>query len=134
MIDRLVDKAVASLLGTIAGLKVLVGAEDIEPALETPFCVVHSDIQAITGREPIYSLVTRIEYNSIAGQDPIGSTDPVMTAIDSLIGPGGNYSAKPGVSAAGLLYLAWESIPRSSQEFGDRRKNIRELSVKAQLS
>jgi len=134
MIDRLVDKAVASLLSTISGLKVLVGAEDIEPALETPFCVVHSDIQSMTGRTPVYSLLTRIEYNSIAGQDSMASTDPVMTSIDSLVGPGGDYSANPAVSAAGLAYLAWESIPRSSQEFGDRRKNIRELAVKAQPS
>jgi hypothetical protein len=82
MIDRLVDQAIASLLGTISGLKVFVGAEDIEPPLQTPFCAVHSEV----------------------------------------------------ISAAGLKYLAWESINRSSQEYGDRRKNIREVLVRAQLT
>ena len=132
MIDRLVDKAIASLLGTVSGLKVLVGAEDIEPALETPFCVVHSEITGFSGRKPIYNLVSHIEYNSIAGQDAIAQTDSIMTAIDALIGPGGDYSANPAISTAGLSFLVWESIARSSQEYGDRRKNIRELQVKAQ--
>jgi hypothetical protein len=132
MIDRLVDKAIASLLATIQGLKILVGAEDIEPALEVPFCVVYSEITAMTGRKPIYHLTTRLEYNSIAGLDAMAQTEPMMTSIDSLISPGGDYSANPAVSAAGLVYLAWEAIGRSSQEWGDRRKNIRELLVKAQ--
>jgi hypothetical protein len=134
MIDRFVDKAIASLLATIQGLKVLVGAEDIEPALAVPFCVVYSDVTAMTGRTPIYHLLTRVEYNSIAGLDTMAQTEPMMTAIDNLISPGGDYSSNPAVSAAGLVYLAWEAIARSSQEFGDRRKNVRELLVQAQLS
>jgi len=134
MIDRLVDQAIVSLLATISGLKVFVGAEDIDPALQTPFCAVHSEVTGMSGRKPIYNLVTRIEYNSIAGLDPMSKTDPLMTQIDSLIGPGGNYSSTPGVSASGLLYLGWEAIGRSRQEWGDRRKNVRELAVKAQSS
>jgi len=134
MIDRLVDQAIVSLLATISGLKVFAGAEDIDPALQTPFCAVHSEVTGMTGRKPIYNLVTRIEYNSIAGLDPMATTDPMMTQIDSLIGPGGNYSSTPGVSASGLVYLGWEAIGRSSQEWGDRRKNVRELAVKAQSS
>lgn len=132
MIDRLVDKAIASLLGTISGLEVEIGAEDIEPALTTPFCVVHSEITGFSGRKPIYNLISHVEYNSIAGQDSMVQTDSMMTQIDGLMGPGGNYSSNPAVSAAGLSFLAWESINRSSQEYGDRRKNIRELLVKAQ--
>lgn len=134
MIDRIVDQAIVSLLETIQGLKVLVGAENIEPALQTPFCAVHSEITGMSGRKPIYSLTTRIEYNSIAGLDSMAQTDLVMNQIDSLIGPGGDYSATPGVSTAGLDFLGWEAVGRSSQEWGDRRKNIRELQVKAQLS
>lgn len=134
MIDRFVDKAIASLLETIQGLKVFVGAEDIEPALAVPFCVVYSDVSGMSGRKPVYHLISRIEYNSIAGLDAIAQTETVMSAIDALISPGGDYSSNPAVSAAGLQYLAWESIGRSSQEFGDRRKNVRELEVKAQLS
>jgi len=134
MIDRLVDKAIASLLATIQGLKVFVGAEDIEPALAVPFCVVYSDITTMTGRTPIYSLTTHVEYNSIAGLDTMTQTESDMTAIDNLISPGGNYTTKPGVSATGLSYLAWEAVARSSQEWGDRRKNVRELLVKAQPS
>ena len=134
MIDRLVDQAIASLLGTISGLKVFVGAEDIEPPLQTPFCAVHSEVTAMSGREPVYHLTSFIEYNSIAGQDEISTVDSTMAAIDSLIGPGGDYSGNPGISATGLKYLAWESINRSSQEYGDRRKNIREVLVRAQLT
>ena len=132
MIDRLVDKAIVSLLATITGLKVYVGASDIEPALAVPFCAVYSEITAMTGRKPVYSLTTHIEYNSVAGLDAMTQTDADMTAIDNLISPGGNYSASPGVSATGLSYLAWEAIARTSQEWGDRRKNVRELLVKAQ--
>lgn len=132
MIDRLVDKAIASLLGTIQGLQVFVGAEDIEPALAVPFCVVYSDITAMSGRTPIYHLTTKVEYNSIAGLDPMTQTESDMTAIDALISPGGNFTTKPGVSTIGLSYLAWEAIGRTSQEWGDRRKNVRELQVKAQ--
>jgi hypothetical protein len=134
MIDRLVDKAIASLLKTIPGLQVHVGAEDIDPALEAPFCVVHSEITAMAGRKPIYSLTSRIEYNSIAGLDPMTQTEPAMTAIDNLISPGGDYSHNQAVSAAGLAFLGWEAIGRSNQEWGDRRKNVRELAVKAQPS
>src|ERR1700745_2131875 len=129
MIDRLVDKAIASLLGTVSGLKVLIGAEDIEPALETPFCVVHSEITGFSGRKPIYNLVSHVEYNSIAGQDAMTQTDSTMPAIDARIGPGGDYSHNPAVSAAGLSFLVWESIARSSQEYGDRRKNVRKFTV-----
>jgi hypothetical protein len=134
MIDRIVDQAIASLLATIQGLKVLVGAEDIEPALQAPFCVVYSEITGMSGRTPIYALVTRVEYNSIAGFDTMSQTEADMTAIDNLIGPGGDYSTNPAVSAAGLAFLGWEAISRSTQEFGDRRKNVRELAVKAQPS
>jgi hypothetical protein len=134
MIDRLVDKAIGTLLATVQGLKVLVGAEDIEPVLEAPFCVVSSEITGFSGRSPIYNLTTRIEYNSVAGLDAMAQTDPLMTEIDSLIGPGGDYSSNPAISAAGLSFLAWEGIARSSQQFGDRRKNTRELLVKAQLA
>ena len=134
MIDRIVDQAVASLLKTIAGLTVFVGAEDIEPALAVPFCVVYSDVTAMNGRKAIYHLMTRIEYNSIAGLDPMAQTDPMLTQIDNLIGPGGDYSATPGVSTAGLSYLGWEAVGRTTQEWGDRRKNTRELLVKAVLT
>jgi hypothetical protein len=57
-----------------------------------------------------------------------------MQQIDDLIGPGGNYSATPGVTTAGLRYLGWESINRTRQDVGDRRKNVRELMAFAELT
>jgi hypothetical protein len=134
MIDRLVDKAVASLLETISGLSVFVGAEDNEPQLQTPFCVVWSNVTAVSGREPVYSLETQIEYNSISGQDPIATTENIMSQIDALISPGGNYSGQAGIVTAGLKYLAWESLARSQESVGDRRKNMRALLVHAQMT
>ena len=134
MIDRTVDKAIASFLGTIPGVLVVVGAEDNYPPLQTPYLVVYSNIQGFSGRIPIYELLTTIEYQSISGQDLIANVENIMSQIDVLIGPGGNYSKLAGVTTIGLTYLAWESISRGVQDVGDRRKNIRELLVKATLA
>ena len=132
MIDRTVDKAIASFLGTIPGLSVVVGAEDNYPVLETPYLVIYSNINGFTGRIPIYELLTTIEYQSISGQDLVANVENIMSQVDALIGPGGDHSATPGVNTSGLSYLAWESISRGVQDVGDRRKNIRELLVRAQ--
>jgi hypothetical protein len=133
MIDHTVDQAIASLLATISGLKVVVGMADNYPVLETPYLAVYSQIQGFSGRIPIYELLTTIEYQTISGQDMVSDVENVMSQIDALIGPGGDRSATPGVNTAGLRYLAWESIDRGIQEPGDRRKNIRELLVRATM-
>jgi hypothetical protein len=133
MIDHTVDQAIASLLATIPGLVVVVGAEDNYPVLQTPYLVVYSQIQGFSGRTPIYRLLTTIEYQTISGQDMVSDVENVMSQVDALIGPGGDHSATPGVNAAGLRYLSWESIDRGLQDVGDRRKNIRELLVYATM-
>jgi hypothetical protein len=129
-IDKLVDQAIANALaGSISGLKVLIGMQDMEPVLETPYCAVFSVLNRFTGRTPIYELMTTIEYVSISGQDTVAEVSSAMTSIDTLISTGADLS---GFNfAPGLRYLAWESINRSQQEVGDRRKNIRELLVRA---
>jgi hypothetical protein len=134
MIDRTVDQAIASLLATIPGLKVVVGMEDNYPALETPYLAVYSQIQGFSGRTPIYQLLTTIEYQTVSGQDMVANVETVMGQIDALIGPGGDRSTMPGINTAGLRFLAWESIDRGLQEPGDRRKNIRELLVHATMA
>jgi hypothetical protein len=134
MIDRTVDQAIASLLATIPGIKVVAGMEDNYPVLETPYLVVYSQIQSFSGRTPIYQLLTTIEYQTISGQDMVADVATVMSQVDALIGPGGDHSATPGVNTAGLRYLAWESIDRGLQDVGDRRKNIRELLVHATMA
>jgi hypothetical protein len=132
-IDRTVDQAIASLLATVPGLVVVVGAEDNYPVLQTPYLVVYSQIQGFSGRVPIYRLLTTIEYQTISGQDMVTDVETVMGQIDVLIGPGGDHSSMPGVNAAGLRYLGWESIDRGLQDVGDRRKNIRELLLHATI-
>jgi len=134
MIDHIVDLAIASLLATIPGLKVVVGMGDNYPILETPYLAVYSQIQGFSGRTPIYHLLTTIEYQTISGQDMVSDVETVMSQVDALIGPGGDHSATPGVSTVGLRYLGWESIDRGLQEPGDRRKNIRELLVRATMA
>lgn len=132
MIDRLVDQAIASLLERIPGLNVLVGVEDNYPVLQTPYCVVYSNINRFSGRKPIYELTTMIEYVTISGQDLAANVENVLTQIDQLISPGADYSGT--VTTTGLRSLLWEGINRSQQEVGDRRKNIRELLVRVTLA
>lgn len=132
MIDRLVDQAIASLLEQIPGLKVSVGMEDNYPVLETPYCVVYSNITRFTGRKPIYELITLIEYVTISGQDLAANVENILSQIDRLISPGADYSGT--VTTTGLRSLLWESINRSQQEIGDRRRNTRELLVRATLA
>ena len=129
-IDKLVDQALANMLaGLITGLKVLIGMQEIEPVLETPYCAVFSVLNRFTGRTPIYELMTTIEYVTISGQDTVANVAQIMAQIDTLLNTGHDLSDFG--FAPGLNYLAWESINRSQQEVGDRRKNIRELLVRA---
>jgi|SRR5215475_2367686 len=131
MIENAVDQAIVSLLKRVSGLVVLAGMQDNEPPLITPYCAVHSQIQRFAGRTPIYELLATIEYQSVSGQDAIANVESVMSSIDDLI------SVQPtdttGLATAPFAFLGWESIPRTEQDVGDRRKNIRELQVFAQL-
>jgi hypothetical protein len=134
MIELLVDKAIASLLATIDGLHVFVGFEDNEPVLETPYCVVHSVVQNADGRNPIYELVTTIEYTSISGQNGVAGVETTMTAIDTLLTTQPTSDMLAALITAGLGYLGWQNIPKTQQDVGDRRHNIRELKVFAGLA
>lgn len=132
MIERYIDTAIANLLRTISGLQVYEGLQDNEPPLETPYCAVFSNVTEVTGRLPVYSLLTVIEYVTVSGQDIAANVIGVMTQIDKLIGPGADYTGT--VPTPGLNGCRWEAIGRSEQQVGDRRKVIRELAVKATLT
>lgn len=134
MIEALVDKAIASLLSTIQGLKVVVGMGDPFPLLKTPFCVVFSNVISFEGRTPIYSLQTTIEYETISGANTVASVQNVMSSIDTVIGTQPSALVLAGLQTAGLTYLSWQAISKTQQDPGDRRKNVRELQVFAQLS
>lgn len=123
MIENLVDTAIASLLSTISGLKVVVGMEDNEPALTTPYCVVYSVVQTTEGTVVIYELLTVIEYNSISGQNEVADVETTMSAIDALL------NSHPALSDTGLQFIGWQGIDRTQQNVGDRRRNLRELKV-----
>jgi len=131
MIENAVDQAIVSLLKRISGLVVLAGMQDNEPPLQTAWCAVYSHIERFQGRVPIYELLTTIEYQSISGQDPVSSVQNVMGQIDALLLT--QPSDLTGLAVAPFVFLGWESIPRTQQDVGDRRKNIRELSVFAQM-
>jgi hypothetical protein len=122
VIENLVDTAIASLFSTIAGLKVVVGIQDNEPALTTPYCAVYSTVQGFVGRNPIYELLTTIEYVSISGQDEAADVETVMSEIDTIL------------STSSLPTVLWESISRTQQDVGDRRRNVRELKTFASIS
>lgn len=132
MIENAVDQAIVSLLQRIPGLVVLAGMQDMEPPLTTPYCAVYSNIQRFQGRKPVYELLCTIEYQTISGQDPATSVENIMTQIDNLISV--QPSDLTGLATAPFAFLGWESIPRSEQNVGDRRKNIRELHVFAQMT
>ena len=133
MIENAVDQAIVSLLQTIPGLDVLAGMQDNEPPLQTAYCAVHSNIQRFQGRTPVYELLTTIEYQSISGQDPVTQIENIMSQIDQVIATQPSNTVLAGLDTAPFLFLGWESIPRSEQNVGDRRKNVRELQVFAQM-
>ena len=132
MIERYVDTAIANLLRTISGLQVYEGLQDNEPPLETPYCAVFSNVTEISGRLPVYGLLTTIEYVTVSGQDVATNVIDVMTQIDNLIGPGADYSGT--IQTPGLSGCRWQAIGRSEQQVGDRRIIIRELTVKATMT
>lgn len=134
MIESLVDNAIAALLRTISGLKAVAGMSDNTPELTTPFCVVYSNVQGFVGKTPVYELLTTIEYETIPGPDSVASVAAVMSSIDSILNTQPTSAVLAGLPLSGLTYLGWESIQRTQQEPGERRKNVRELKVFAQLS
>jgi hypothetical protein len=119
MIENLVDSAVATMLSTIPGLVVVVGMQDNDPALVTPYCAVYSNVQNVEAKTPIFELLTTIEYVSISGQDTVTDVESVMTSIDSAM-------LTPPVTLK-----VWPL--RTQQDVGDRRRNIREYKVFASL-
>lgn len=134
MIEHYVDSAIASLLAQIPGLNVVIGMEDNDPPLEAPYCVVYSAVEAATGRHSIYELLTRIEYESISGQDTVTADQTVLTAIDKALTIEPTPEVMALVTTTGLSYLAWEAIGKTLQDVGDRRRNVRELKVFATLA
>lgn len=137
MIENQVDKAFASLLSTIDGLTVVAGMEDNE-GLTTPYCVVYSNVQDTLGKNAIYKLLTVIEYVSISGPNAVADVASAMTAIDAVLttqATGALLTAQRATLAAlGLVDCQWEHIPKTQQEVGDRRRNLRELIVYAKLT
>lgn len=134
MIEHYVDAAIASLLAQIPGLSVVVGMEDNDPPLKTPYCVVYSAVESAQGRHAIYELLTRIEYESISGLDTVTAGDQILTAIDRALTIEPEPDVLAMVTTTGLSYLAWESIGKTLQDVGDRRRNVREIKVFAGLA
>jgi hypothetical protein len=134
MIENLVDKVFVALLQTISGLSVYPGMGDNSPALQAPFCVVWSDIESYEGREPVFTLKTTIEYESIPGVDTVNNVESVMSSIDHVLSNQPSGGVISGLPLSAFNLFCWEEIQSSKQEPGDRRKNIRELKVFAQLT
>lgn len=136
MIDNLVDKTIALLLSTaIPGLTALAGMQDNDPPLAAPYCAVYSQVQGSVGRVPIYELLTTIEYVSISGVSEKADVSAIMTAIDTALSSVPAQSVIDAALAAGFVYgPAWQHVQKTNQEVGDRRRNVRELKVFAQLA
>jgi hypothetical protein len=134
MIENLVDKAIAALLATISGLNVVIGMEDPYPNLQAPFCVVHSVVDSFDGKTPVYKLLTTIEYESIPGPDSVANVVSVMSSIDTVLSTQPSGAVLATLPLSGMTYLAWKAINKTQQEAADRRKNVRELQVFAQMS
>jgi hypothetical protein len=134
MIDALVDSTVAAYLSSAlaasgySSFTVVTGIEDNLPDLACPYLVVHSAIERFYGRDPVFELRTQIELHSVSGVEPVSDLTALMSVIDkALIG-------RVELSNSNLAYSGWEGIERSEQTPGDRRLNLREIHVFAQLS
>jgi hypothetical protein len=136
MIDNLVDSTIALLLSaSIPGLTAVAGMQDNDPPLKAPYCAVYSQVQATVGRVPIYELLTTIEYVSVSGLDEKADVSGAMTAIDTALNSVPPQAVIDAALAAGFVYgPAWQHVQKTNQEVGDRRRNVRELKVFAQLA
>jgi hypothetical protein len=136
MIENAVDKTIALLLSTsIPGLTALAGMQDNDPPLAAPYCAVFSQVQGTVGRVPIYELLTTIEYVSVSGVSESADVAGVMTAIDLALTSAPPPAVEDAALAAGFVYgPAWQHVQKTNQEVGDRRRNVRELKVFAQLA
>jgi hypothetical protein len=136
MIDALVDNTLCSYLGGVLAASgypsftVVRGMEDNLPDLACPYIVVHSAIERFAGRDQVYELRTRIELHSVTGMEPVSNTESIMSIVDRALIQKQNVS----VPTSGLLYFGWEGIMRSELVPGDRRANLREITVFSQLS
>ena len=136
MIDNLVDNALATLLRAsltgIAGLSVVTGIQDNMPDLETPYLVIYSDIEKAEANKPVFTLKTIIEYVTLSGIEGQATIQTTMTAVDAALSNTPLPAIEAQVVTTGLRYLAWQAIERSQENVGDRRKNVRELTVFAE--
>ena len=140
MIDNFVDIAVASLLQAstsasgVQGLTVIVGLEDNVPDLLTPYLVIYSNVISQDAKNPVYTLKTTIDLVTLSGvadEDFVANT---MTIIDNVLDNQPSPAILAQVNTTGLVHLSWHDIDKSTQEVGDRRKDVRELKTFAQLS
>jgi hypothetical protein len=135
VIENLVDKAIATLLGTIPGLVVVAGMQDNDPPLAAPYCAVYSVVQATVGRSAIYELLTTVEYVSISGVSEAADVAAAMTAIDTALTSTPPSGVMTAALAAGFVYgPAWHGFQKSQQDVGDRRRTLRELKVFAAIA
>jgi hypothetical protein len=138
MIDNLVDVAVASLLKAstsgVQGLTVVEGIEDNVPDLVTPYLVVYSAVQKEDAKTPVYTLKTTIELVTLSGVADETFVSNTMSVIDAALNNTPSPAVMAQVQTAGLSHLSWHSIDKSTQEIGDRRKDVRELITFASLS
>jgi hypothetical protein len=135
MVEYLVDQAISALISaSVPGLTALAGLQDDE-GVSTPYCAVYSRVEAVEGRTAVFQLLTTVELVSISGQDPVAYVNATMTAIDRALTTQPSPLVLASLPLSNFAYgPTWEHIPRTANEVGDRRRNVRELQVYASLS
>jgi hypothetical protein len=134
VIENLVDQAIVSLLQTLPGLNVVPGLSNDVPALTTPYAVVFSEVVNRDGRDPVFELKTTVKLETVSGQTEIADVQSWMTAIDSVLSTQPSDALMHSLVTQGLKFIGWDGIPRTVQDVGERRQNIRELQVFAALA
>jgi hypothetical protein len=140
MIDNLVDAAVATLLkATLASsgyttVTVIEGIEDNMPDLVTPYLVTYSNVISHEGKTPVYKLNTKIDLVTLSGISEEVFVANVMSVVDATLNNQPSPAILAQINTTGLSLLWWQAIAKSTQEVGDRRRDVRELETIAQLS
>ena len=134
MIEYMVNLAIASLLSTGSGLKVVAGIENNDSIVTLPYCVVYSQVDRVEGNSTMYVLDTTIEFQSIISPDDATIVNVAMTEIDRLINSQPAPEVLSSLTLTGLSFIGWEGVTKTKQAPGDRCRNVRELKVYAQLS
>ena len=138
MIDNFVDVEIASLLKAstsgVQGLTVVVGIEDNQPDLVTPYICVYSSVRSQDGKTPVYTLNTKVECVTVTDTTDKSYVENLMSIVDNALTNPPSPAIQAQVIQDGLAYCGWHCINQSTQEVGDRRTDVRELEVFAQLS